>query len=309
MFAMNPKRKKIWLRIASVTMAILLWFYVVNQGDVSTGSNLLEVELKYRNQPAHLTVIGPDKVSVKLWGSFRGVGDIIAYADLSDLNEGEHQVPVKMEPVKGAMVTSVQPDKVTITLQELSEKVFNIKHEIKQSPPAGYQLTEILLASNNCVVKGEADAVGRVAAVVAPIELGNLKDITAVKVQLQARDVNGRTIVEGVKIIPSAVDAYIALERKQISKQIPIKPDFSGEVAKGYSLGEVKCHPDQVTVIGEETQLEAVNEIVTKPIDINGKSEDFIQMTELVHPQEILVFPAQTTIEVKIIKNSANEVQ
>lgn len=302
MIEKDQRRKKIWLRVASVIMALLLWFYVVNQGDVSAGRNLLDVELKYYNPPADLTVTGPEKVSVKLWGSFHGSGNIVAYVDLSGLDKGVHQVPVKLEPVKGAMLTSVQPNKVDITLEELSEKVFQVKYEVKQNPQAGYQLTEVLLAIDSCLVKGEADAVGRVARVVAPIDLGNIKDITSVKVNLQARDANGKTVSEGIKLVPAKIDAYIVLEKKQSSKKISVKPQFSGIIAEGFSLGEIKSDPAQITVLGDQLRMEALNEIVTKPIDIGGKQESFVQVVELVQPEGITVSPNQITINIKINK-------
>lgn len=305
----NKRSKKIWLRVASVIMAILLWFYVVNQGDVLTGSNLVDVELKYYNPPADLTVVGPEKVSVKLWGSFHGSGNIVAYVDLSGLGKGVHKVPVKMEPVKGAMVTSVQPDKVDITLEELSEKAFQVKHEVKQNPQAGYQLTEVLLAIDSCLVKGEADAVGRVARVVAPIDLGTIKDITAVKVKLQARDVNGKTISEGIKLLPATIDAYIVIEKKQISKLISVKPQFIGKAAEGFALGEAKSDPAQITVLGDQMRVEALTEIITKPIDIGGKQEDFVQVVEMVQPEGIIVSPTRITINVKLNKNGVKGVQ
>ncbi|PKM78410.1 MAG: hypothetical protein CVU90_02620 [Firmicutes bacterium HGW-Firmicutes-15] len=305
----NQRRKKIWLKLASVIMAILLWFYVVNQGDVLTGSNLVDVELKYRNPPTDLTVVGPEKVSVKLWGSLHGSGNIVAYVDLAGLGKGAHKVPVKLEPVTGAMVTSVQPDKVDITLEELSEKVFQVKHEVKQNPQAGYQLTEVLLASDSCMVKGEADAVGRVARVVAPIDMGNIKDVTAVKVILQARDVNGKNISEGIKLIPSTIDAYIVLEKKQVSKLVAVKPQLIGKAAEGFSQGEVKSDPAQITVLGDQMRVDALNEIVTQPIDIGGKQEDFVQVVEMVQPEGIIFSPTRITINVKISKNGVKGVQ
>jgi YbbR domain-containing protein len=305
----NQIRKKIWLRVASVIMALLLWFYVVNQGDISAGRNLVEVELKYHNQPIELTVVGPNKVSVKLWGSFHGSGNIVAYVDLAGLGKGVHKVPVKLEPVPGAMVTSVQPDKVDITLEELSEKMFQVKYEVKQNPQAGYQLTEVLLSLDRCMVKGEADAVWRVARVIAPIELGIIQDITAVKVKLQALDVNGKIINDGIKLLPATVDAYIVVEKMQGSKLLPVKPKFIGTAAEGFSLGEVKSDPVQITVLGDQMRVDALTEIFTKPIDIGGKQQDFFQVVDVVPPEGIIISPTRITINVKINNNVEKGVQ
>jgi YbbR domain-containing protein len=207
------------------------------------------------------------------------------------------------------MVTSVQPDKVDITLEELSEKMFQVKYEVKQNPQAGYQLSEVLLSLDRCMVKGEADAVWRVARVIAPIELGIIQDITAVKVKLQALDVNGKIINDGIKLLPATVDAYIVVEKIQASKLLPVKPEFIGTAREGFSLGEVKSDPVQITVLGDKMRVEALKEIVTQPIDIDGKQEDFVRVVELVQPEGIIISPARITINVKINKNLEKGVQ
>jgi len=305
----NQRRKKIWLRIASVIMSILLWFYVVNQGNVATGGNLMEVELKYYNVPTDLNVTGPDKVSVKLWGSFHGSANIIAYVDLNGLGKGTYQIPVKLETVQGAMFTSVQPNKVEVKLEALSERVIQVKHEVKQNPQTGYQVSEVVLSPDRCMIKGDVDAVGKVAVVVAPISLGTVKDIASVKSKLQARDAKGKVITEGIQILPAAIDVYVVVEKKQITKKVNINSQFTGQLPEGYSMGELKSDPAQVTILGEQTRLESLSEILTKPIDITGKKEDFVQIVELVQPEGVTALPSKITLQVKIIKADANEVQ
>jgi len=290
-------------------MSVLLWFYVVNQGNVATGGNLMEVELKYYNVPADLNVTGPEKVSVKLWGSFHGTANIVAYVDLNGLGKGTYQVPVKLETVQGAMFTSVQPNKVEVKLEALSERVIQVKHEVKQNPQTGYQVSEVLLSPDRCMIKGDVDAVGKVAVVVAPINLGTVKDIASVKAKLQARDAKGKVITEGIQILPAAIDVYVVVEKKQITKKVNVKSQFTGQLPEGYSMGEVKSDPAQVTILGEQTRLESLSEILTKPIDITGKKEDFAQIVEMVQPEGVTVLPSKITLQVKIIKADANEVQ
>jgi len=289
-------------------MSLLLWFYVINEGNVASSGNMIEVDLQYRNTPTDLNVTGPQKVSVKLWGAYHGTEDITAYVDLSGLDKGEYQLPVKLDTVQGAMFTSVQPNKVTVTLEELGEKVLNIKHEVKQNPPTGYQLSQALLSPDRCLIKGDADAIAKVAVVVAPIDLSNIKDIATVKSTLQARDVNGKTITAGIQIVPATINVNVVLEKKQLSKKVTIKPVFTGVLADGFSLGAVTTNPLQVTILGDQTRVEALNEITTKPIDINGKSEDFNQVIELVQPDGITVVPSTVTIQVKITKTAVSGV-
>ncbi len=305
----NLKRKKTGLRIASVIMSLLLWFYVINQGNVASSGNVIEVDLQYHNTPADLNVTGPQKVAVKRWGSFHGAADITAYVDLSGLGKGVYQLPVKLDTVAGAMFTTVQPTKVEVTLEELGEKVLSIKHEVKQNPPTGYQLSQALLSPDRCLIKGDAEAIAKVTVVVAPIDLGNIKDIATVKSTLQARDVNGKTVTEGIQIVPATINVNVVLEKKQLSKKVNLKPQFTGVLADGFSMGAVTSDPLQVSILGDQSLVEAINEIATKPIDVSGKSEDFTQVIDLVQPDGIVVVPTKVTIQVKIAKTVVSGVK
>jgi len=296
----NQKMKKTGLKVASVIMSILLWFYVVNQGGVAAGRDLLEVALKYNNLPADLTVTGPEKVSVRLWGSLHGATNIVAYVDLSGLGKGVHKIPVKLEPVKGALFTSVKPDKVEVTMEELTAKTFQVKQEVKQNPQAGYQLTQVLLTPDRCIIKGDAETVGLVALVTAPLDLSKVKDVTTLKINLQARDANGKIISDGLKLIPAVIDASVVVEKMQINKKVGIKPQFTGKLPDGFTQGEVKTDPVQVSILGDQLRVENITEILTTPVDLNGKQEDFVQVVELSPPEGVTVAPTRITMNVKI---------
>ena len=224
--AEKTARNKNWLRLASFMMALLLWFYVVNQGDVtSTGKTTLGT-LQYHNVPAGLNGGRPQQVSVRIWGSTGGASEIQAYVDLAGYDKGVHQVPVKLADVGGALFTSVQPKQVEITLEALGERVMSIKHEIKQSPQPGYAVTQVLLSPDRCVIKGDAEAVSRVDAVVASVGLAEVLDIAMLKPELQARDANGNVITQGVEIVPAVINAYVVVERTQLSKKVNVAPQY-----------------------------------------------------------------------------------
>jgi YbbR domain-containing protein len=270
---------------------------------------MMEVQLQYYNLPVDLTALGPEKVSVRLWGSFKGSSSMVAYVDLSGLDKGVYQIPVKLKSVQGAMFTSVQPNKVEVRLEALSERAVDIKYEVKQNPQAGYQLAEVLLSPNHCLIKGDADVLGRIAGVFASVDLGAIKDIASVKSSLQARDANGKVISDGIQIVPSTVDAYVVVEKKQITKMVDIKTLFSSTIPEGFTIGEIKSDPLQVTILGDQMRVEALSEILTKPIDITGKQEDFTLVVDLVQPEGVIIVPTKATIQVKISKSVVKGVQ
>jgi YbbR domain-containing protein len=141
------------------------------------------------------------------------------------------------------------------------------------------------------------------------MDLSNINDIATVKSTLQARDVNGKTVTEGIQIVPATINVNVVLQKKQLSKKVNIKPQFTGNLADGFSMGEVTTDPPQVSILGDQTQVDALNEIDTMPIDITGKSEDFTQAIDLVQPDGIVAAPTMVTIQVKITKTAVNGVK
>ncbi len=292
---------KNWLRLASIFMALLLWFYVVNQGDVTSAATRTEVALQFYNVPVGLNVNGPDKVSVRIWGATESSSNIIAYVDLAGYDKGVYQVPVKLSGVKGALFTSVQPKQVEVTLEELSERVIHIKHEVERNPQPGYNLTQVLLSPDRCLIRGDADAITRVAAVVAPVDLSNILDIAMLKPELQALDVNGKAITSGVEIVPSSINVYVVVEKKQLSKKVNVVPQYTGIIAEGFIAGDTTTDPAQVTILGDQAKVESINEIMTKPIDLTGRTGDFTQTIDLIQPEGISIVPTRVDVQIKLV--------
>ncbi|MEQ8200320.1 MAG: CdaR family protein [Syntrophomonadaceae bacterium] len=307
--AEKTSKNKNWLRVVSFLMALLLWFYVVNQGDVTSAGKTTAVALQYLNVPAGLNASGPEQVSVRIWGATRVASEIQAYVDLAGYDKGVHQVPVKLADVGGALFTSVQPKQVEITLEALGERVMPIKYEIMQSPQPGFNVTQVLLSPDRCVIKGDAEVISRVVTVVAPVRLAEVLDIAMLKPQLEAHDANGNTISQGVQIVPAIINAYVVMEKTQLSKKVNVVPQFTGVIVPGYITGETVIDPAQVTILGDQARVESINEVVTKPIDITGRTADFSQAVDLVLPEGVSIVPARVNVLVKIASPPTDHIQ
>lgn len=308
MKSQDVRNKSLGLKVISLIMAVMLWFYVINQGGLSTGKNMVKADLNYYNVPAGLTVVGPRTVAVKLWGSFSDVADIVAYVDLSGKVQGQYNVEVKVKPLKGAMFATVQPDKVKIELQELDERVLPIKYEVKGNPPTGYELRESMLSPEKCMLRGEREIVNKVAMLIVPLDLTNRKGIGSFDAAIQAKDAQGNLITEGVQLIPKTVKVYAVIESKKETKKLAVKTLFKGKVAEGFKLGEVTLEPAEVTALGEKVKLDLLTEITSKEIDLTDKKEAFSQTIDLQVPDGVSISPAQVSIKVAIDKISDKEV-
>jgi len=295
------RNKSFGLKTLSLLIAVMLWFYVANQGGAATSQNLQQAKLNYYNVPAGLTVAGPESVDVKIWGSAKETGNIIAYVDLAGmLQQGTYKVPVKVKPLQGVMLATVQPDKVEIQLIEPAERSFAIKYELSQSLPDGVALREVSISPGKCIIKGEQSAIKKVAAVYAQLSIGTAQGIISTQSKLVAKDAQGNKIVKGITMIPETVNLYGVVESKKESKVLTVKIKTKGDPADGYELGTISSDPSTVSVLGEQNKLNNLAEIASQEIDLSGKKERFTQVVSLQVPEGLIISPAQVSVVINI---------
>jgi len=294
------KNKTLGLKIVSVILAVLLWFYVVNQGALNTASNSVKVNLDYRHLQAGLSINAPTTVNVKLWGVFQETNDLTASVDLAGLKEGSYELPVYVEPVKGAMFTSVQPDKVKVTLEKIKENSIPISFDIRQNPPAGYEMLDIKAVPEKCIIQGAEDDVKKVSSVVCPVDLENFKDFSSFSGKLLALDASGNPVSNGITMIPDTVTVYVVINEKMSSKKVSISPSVSGNLSEGYSMVQAVVYPNNITVIGSEAKIKDISELTTDEIDITGHRESFESEKQVIVPEGVHVYPSNVLIHVEI---------
>jgi hypothetical protein len=57
---------------------------------------------------------------------------------------------------------------------------------------------------------------------------------------------------------------------ERAAKVVAVKPLFDGQPARGYALGEVSITPSHVTVRGPRSIVDAMSEVQTRPISVDG---------------------------------------
>jgi YbbR domain-containing protein len=299
---MNPqlKQKKTGLKIISIIMAVLLWAYVVNQGSAASGQNLVQVSLDYRNIPEGLTVKGPDQVNVKLWGILEKSATVKAYVDLSGYEPGTWEVGVQVEPGSGAIFASAQPRVVQVTLTGQEERVIPVSHEVIKNPPQGYELLDVSVSPDKCLVRGEQALISKIERIVGEVDLSQTTDITAHTVNLQARDVNGKVLSGSYELLPRQATVHAVVAPKRAAREISVTVITDGAAAPGYQVTNVSAHPAMIKVMGNSNVVETIGDIKTEVLDFTGKSQSFQQEVSLQVPQGVQAFPARVMVNVTI---------
>lgn len=85
----------------------------------------------------------------------------------------------------------------------------------------------------------------------------------------------------GVEIITISPSALAFRFDERITRALPVKVPTSGEVAFGYEVREIVVEPDVVTLSGARPELEPLEEVRTRTLDLTGKDRDFAEILSL----------------------------
>ena len=100
------------------------------------------------------------------------------------------------------------------------------------------------------------------------------------------------------RISPSYVD--VRLERVR-ERGVPIQVVLTGDPAPGFLVRSVRAAPDRVVIIGAESEIKTVSEVVTEGIDITNVQENFTQTVALSYVGNYTDLKETKTVEVKVV--------
>ncbi len=195
----------IWLKIASLILAIALWFFVISSG---RSGIIMDVPIRFINIPAALEVVdAPKTVSVGIEGQERLLGklkqnNISAVIDLSKSRTGSAVFSLSRQNIKlpGTLtVTRISPQAISLILEERLEKYVPVKPVIIGLPAEGFEIDKIKIAPETVRIKGARSVITRIHTVkTEPIDITgiskNLKynaylDITKFNVRVDTLEV------------------------------------------------------------------------------------------------------------------------
>jgi len=138
------------LRLASLGLAILLWFAIAAETRSEMG---LIVPVELQNVPRDLELTGEvvNSVEVRLRAS-PGVlqrltpADVSAQIDLAGVSEGERIVHLSADTIRvpfGVRVVRVNPTIITLDFERTLQKVVPVRPRIIGRPARGYEVAEI----------------------------------------------------------------------------------------------------------------------------------------------------------------------
>lgn len=84
--------------------------------------------------------------------------------------------------------------------------------------------------------------------------------------------------IEVVTISPSSLTFRFD---ERITVGLPVKVPTQGEVAFGFEIEEIVIEPDVVTLSGAASDLESLEEVSTRVLDLSGRDKEFVELLPL----------------------------
>lgn len=295
-------------KVFAVILAIVVWIQVINdKNPLERKDFTIDVQVQNLAQGQVVIGVNPAKVTVTLEGRLTTISRIDpdklkAVADLSAKSPDSNQVPLRFEPPNGVKLIAINPDQVTVDVDVQSTASVPCNIEIKGLPSEDFQNGAPVVTPATVTVRGPSRLTSKVQWATGIIDITGASQPVSATVSLIPRDNQGFE-VKGVTLEPSNVQVQVPLISLPPAKSVPIRAKTTGSPKEGYRVASVTVTPEEVKVRAQQSQLNNLSYMATRPIDLSGKDSTFNILVNLDIPSGVTCAVSQVTVKVEIVEN------
>jgi YbbR domain-containing protein len=206
--------KNFGLKIASIILAIVLWFIASTRGQSEI---FIDVPLEFMNIPSGLEMIdSSDKtISLNIKGPEKYIKnikplDIRALIDLSKAKKGESTYYITKDNIqlpRSITLVNISPSRVTITTEETVRKSVRVIPIITGVPERGYKMQTNAVVPKNVEIEGIQSEITRIRNIkTESVDITGVKETFAQELKL---DLKGKNI----SVKPNSVTVTVIISR------------------------------------------------------------------------------------------------
>lgn len=304
----------------SIVALLLALFMFVNANNVFEDMNLFNdegenqentefiegvpVEVQYDEESYYVSGV-PQEVTVELGGANSNVKRLQAtrnfevVLDLRNREPGEYEVFFTVNGLPENVSGTVQPETANVTIQNLVTQTFEVQAEVSEGRVgSSYQLDSVNVEPSTVTVSGGESTMNRIQYVRAMMtDTSGITEERVEEAEVSAFDAQYNKL--DVEIEPSTV--RIEIDVNELSKEVPVYQETTGEVADGNRLSDVELNHDTIEIYGDRETLSSISS-VTAEVDVggmssSGKKDVRLELPENVTKSEPAVLEADVTIE------------
>lgn len=177
---------------------------------------------------------------------------------------------------------------------------------LQVTPPEGFAVQYQSDASADVTFRGSQEDIRLldVKGLVVNVDMQHVAVAGSYEIALTPDHVEGARGVRPFRLHPARL--RVELDREE-EKKVPIRPRITGRPLSGQVASAVS-DPDTVILRGPARKLQAVDQVTTVPIDVDGRIESFTRRTALAQPGEtwhVRMAPSETQVQVTITATPA----
>jgi YbbR domain-containing protein len=288
---------------ASLVLALMVWIVATMQADPISERAFSGIPVQIEPD-AGLLVVGitprPVTVLVRAQQSVLSLltsQDITVHADLAGKGPGTYAVELDVQVARRA-VADTRPRQTSVTLEEIQSRLVEVRPNIAQEPPLGFQREAPIFSDSQILVSGASSQVQEVAAVQVTLDLSQQRTTLEEDIPLTPVDSQGNIVAE-VTLEPQSVQVTVQVTRREDVREVSITPNIdTGSLSEGYIITSLGYEPQTVFVSGNLTQIP--DSLFTQRISLENRAEDFEIIVPVVLPGEGLLILGQQDITVSV---------
>jgi len=270
----KPKDDAFWLRVLSVFIAIILWFYVnsiinpikkreiivpirynistLSKGLVMTESDTKEVRIVVSGTQDELSKIDEKNIQ--------------AVVDFTNVRQtGEIKLPININnPYHRINIESVYPKSVLVNIDNLVTIQKDVTVELNGNPKKGYIINGYQEEPNVISIKGAESDIKEISKCIAQLNLSLNDRPFKASVPVKILDSKGKDITSLFDLSQKSIDIYVDILK---TKQVPLTVKFKGQLPQNKVISKIVLKPSTINVAGKEEDINQLDEIVVGTID------------------------------------------
>lgn len=296
------------IRILSVMLALLLWFYVITEQNPELTKDIT-IPIKLINTvflEKSSMVMTNDPASFKLTLRLKGKKDLLdklnentveATADLEGHRlKGDNFLKINVSGIpEGVNVLMKSPESLKVVLENKVSVQKAVQVNIMGNPSSGLAAMTPVLAPNDVVITGAESSIHKIKDVRVDVDIASVTAEVKKILPVRVLDENGKD-VQNITIEPSYVEVSVPIEN---TKRVGIEIDMSGQPEEGYVISSISVNPQEVLITGKQQALDSINKIKTEKIVIEGAG-DIAREVKLVIPEGIEIVNANEKVSIAI---------
>ena len=305
------------LKILSVLLAIFMWTFVINSTNPTVNKTYRNIPVVIKNQDnlekSGYTIVGNDEsltTNIKLKGTREKLvglktSNIYAYIDIADVKEGIQSIEIVVDTPTGVTVDELEPEEINLNIQKVIEKTLPVNLIISDKIKDGRIVEVNELSPEDIKVKGPASYINKIDRAEVRIEDMDLLDGKIHSLPVAILDRSGNKI-SGLDISNDDINvSFLVYE----TKKVPVNLNTTGEPAQGFEESSREVSPNKVVIKGPESIIRDIEQINTKPININNLKSSSYGDVRLDLPEYVEVYNGENLVNYRIDvqKKSTND--